>query len=94
MADVASGPPAILDDAGLTHALGELRGHEARHHVGGSAGRKRHDPADRLRRPRGLRLRERPRERRRRGEGDRQMSCVHAPTQRGGGGGGGGGGGA
>jgi len=31
-------PPAILDDAGLTHALGELRGQQARHHVGRSAG--------------------------------------------------------
>src|SRR6266581_5470937 len=83
VADVASGPAAILDDCGLSHALGEFRGQEARHDVGGSSGRERHDPADRLRRPRGLRLRERPRERRRGDENGRQMSCVHAPSTRG-----------
>src|SRR5882672_6041376 len=45
------------DLIGLSGALGELGGHDARHHVGRSAWRKRHDPADRLRRPRGLRVR-------------------------------------
>ncbi len=51
VSDVAACAGAVLDDARLCDPLGELRRHDARHHVGGPAGWKRHDPAHRFGRP-------------------------------------------
>ena len=50
-ADQPAGAGAILHEAALVQGLAELLAQQAREHVGGAAGRRRRDDADRPRRP-------------------------------------------
>ena len=58
-ADQPAGAGAILHEAALVQGLAELLAQQAREHVGGPAGRRRRDDADRPRRPVGGRRRDR-----------------------------------